>query len=373
MKKRLFRIIALILAVASVAALTGCTSTTPAAVTGTAPTSQTEETSRTEPTAPQETKPALDTAPVARPTPTVQNRYDTFVPDEITVNNSDYVIPEAAANDLIGVTNYAHYKYYDTAFYVLDLGSKMSFGYNADRYFSPGCTRKAGMALAWFKQCENNRLNNEAGAPLAAGETRLTLASTYYYDGSDYLAGAGKVGRSGYKWYTIDELLYHLLHESDNTAYKALWNTMGIDKYNALEMKLGIPDHPTDYKNDKLWTPMRPLDLGLIWQEIWNYKGTGSPEAQTMWKYLTNNLYCEIGKVVKDADVIAHKAGSDDYGFHEAGIVVRGDNAYVVVAMSTVPLPIANDNYDCIHMVIERIDPIMQHFYTWQAKNNTAD
>lgn len=296
----------------------------------------------------------------------VENKYDSFVKDEITVNNSDYVIPEEAKQGLLGVMNYSYYKYYDVAFYVLDLNTQMSFGYNATDYFSPGCTRKAGFALAWFKQIEETRKKFESGQPVYVGESTVTKDTMYYYDGYDYLAGAGYVSRHGYRWYTVQDLLYYMIHESDNTAYNALWRILGIEKYKSLCVRLGIPEHPDDYRRDKLWTPMRPLDIGLIWQEIWKYKDSGSPEAEAMWYYFTHNKYNEIAKVVDGADAIAHKAGSDDYGFHDAGIVVRGDNAYVVVAMSTVPLPIANDNYDVIHMVIERIDPIMQDYYKWK-------
>lgn len=303
----------------------------------------------------------------------VENKYDTFIRDVITVNNSEYEIPEEALQGLYGVMNYEHYKYYDVGFYVLDLGSGMSFGYNADEYFNPGCTRKAGFALAWFKQAETARLNAEKGYTSGLGRYGITVDHRYFYDGSDYLAGAGYVGRHGSRWYTIGELLYYMIHDSDNTAYNALWKIMGIDKYKSLCVKLGVPEHPYEYRRDKLWTPMRPLDLGLIWQEIWRYKDSGSPEATNMWYYFTHNNFNEIAKVVTGADVIAHKAGSDDYGFHEAGIVVRGDNAYVVVAMSTVPLPIANDNYDCIHMVIERIDPIMQEYYKWYEEEHKEE
>ena len=67
--------------------------------------------------------------------------------------------------------------------------------------------------------------------------------------------------------------------------------------------------------------------------------------------------------MVDGADEIAHKSGSDEYGFHEAGIVVRAEHAYVVVAMSDIPISQAWDDNDCIHRVIKRIDSIMQRYY----------
>ena len=322
----------------------------------------TEETGTTEDTEEPSESVQPERPPVEEKT---ENKYDAFVRDEITVNNSDYVIPDADKQGLIDAMNYSYYRYYDVAFYVLDLNTQMSFGYNATDYFSPGCTRKAGFALAWFKQAENTRIKKENGQAFYSGESTVTLDTQYYYDGTDYVPGAGYLIRHGFGWYTVDQLLYHMINESDNAAYMALWRLMGIERYKSLCIRLGIPEHPDEYRRDQLWTPMRPLDIGLIWQEIWKYKSSGSPEAEKMWYYFTHNEYNEIAKVVEGADVIAHKSGSDDYGFHDAGIVVRGDNAYVVVAMSTVPLSIANDDYDVIHMLFERIDPIMQDYYKW--------
>ncbi|MCI8589726.1 MAG: serine hydrolase [Clostridiales bacterium] len=281
----------------------------------------------------------------------IENRYDVFLPNAVTVNHSDYSLLPDDEQALLWIME-DRYRYYKTAFYVLDLKTQMSFGYAADQYFSPACTRKAGFALVWYKKLEKNRL-------AASDEPCLRLTDTYFYDGSDYMPGAGTLIRNGYRSYTIRELLHYLLYNSDNAAYKALWRLLGSGDYVILAEELGIPLE----ERQELWTYMRPLDLGLIWQEIWAYKETGSPESQLLWQELTNNLYNEISESVQGADVIAHKSGSDEYGYHDAGIVVRGENAYVVVAMSTVPLSQVYGHEECINQVFERVDQVMQDYY----------
>lgn len=87
----------------------------------------------------------------------ILNRNDTFIKDTITVNNSDFVIPDEQQQALYNAMNYNYYRYYDVAFYVIDIESRMSFGYNADDYFEPACTRKAGLALSWYMILEENR------------------------------------------------------------------------------------------------------------------------------------------------------------------------------------------------------------------------
>lgn len=316
-----------------------------------------------EPTQIDVTEPS-ETAPTKAPAPQIDNRCDQFLPGKLCMNHTEYTLPAGIEEQFIAVMNEGYYTYYDTAFYVLDLGTQMSFGYEADAYFSPACTRKAGLALAWYKLLEKNRLDHRH-IPPPPGQRRYMLNDWYYYDGSDFLKGSGVVAYNGYGYYTIKDLLHYMIYTSDNTAYQALWNLLGIEDYIELENALGIPDFWEPARNNKLWTPMRPLDLGLIWQEIWAYKQTGSPEAELFWHELTHNLFCEIGKVVQGADEIAHKSGFDEYGYHDAGIVVRGENAYVVVAMSKRPLSIVNEDDDCIHHVIALIDVVMQDYYAW--------
>lgn len=367
-KRRFYTIISLILLLSMLTSCAGTVKDTVANADESSDSVQATE-PETEPETETETEPEPETEPETEPEePEILNRNDTFVKDTITVNNSDFVIPEEQQQALYDAMNYSYYRYYDVAFYVIDLGSRMSFGYNADDYFEPACTRKAGLALSWYIVLEDNRKKREAEIPSLHPEDKFSLYDKYYYDGSDYMSGAGYIGRHGSRSYTIREILHYLLYNSDNTAYKILWNLLGIQRYKLLERELGIPKHKDDFARDKFWTPMRAHDIGLIWQKIWEYK-SASPEGEILWYELTHNEFCEIGKVVLDADEIAHKSGSDDYGFHEAGIVVRGDNAYAVVAFSTVPLPVANDNYDCIHMVIERIDPVMKYFYSGQWQN----
>ena len=92
-----------------------------------------------------------------------------------------------------------------------------------------------------------------------------------------------------------------------------------------------------------------------------------------MWDFLTHNMFNQIGKVVQGADEIAHKSGQDEWGYHDAGIVVRGDDAYVVVALSTVPFSLVDRDYDVIHKIYERVDLIMQDYYEWYDENIEAE
>lgn len=290
---------------------------------------------------------------------TVRNCDDVFEPGKITVNNSDFTVPAELETELLSIV--ARYRPYDTAFYAVDLASGMSIGFQADQYYMTACTIKAGYALSWFERLEQNRIDDENGVAEDPVAPRIRLDDTYVYTGADHLVGAGQIQYMGTgKTYTVQDLLYHLIHESDNTAYNVLYKKFGNKDYIALSERLGLVPYFGQYG---MWTRMRPLDLGLVWQDIWRYYKTGSPEAQLYWEYLTTNLFCEIAIAVKDADVIAHKSGSDEYAFNEAGIVIRGDDAYALVVFTTRPLHIVGEGYDCCHEVIASLDRVMQAYY----------
>lgn len=299
----------------------------------------------------------------AHPALAPENKNDTFEPGKITVNNSDFTLSEAQNAELTGIMG--KYRPYKAGFYVLDLASGMSVGYAADEYFMPACTIKAGYALSWFEKLEQNRIDRDNGVAEDPQASRLYLDSTYLYTGADYLVGAGRIQYQGTgRTYTIKEILYHLIHESDNTAYNILYKKFGNTDYIALSERLGLQPFLGQYG---MWTRIRPLDEGLIWQEIWRYKQTQSPEAQLFWEYLTTNLFCEIKVAGIEADEIAHKSGSDEYAFNEAGIVRRGEDAYVVTVFTNRPLSVVGESYDECHELIVSLDNLMQDFY---AKNN---
>ena len=301
----------------------------------------------------------------APPALAVENKNDTFEPGKITVNNSDFTLSEERQAELMGIMG--KYRPYKAGFYVLDLASGMSVGYAADEYFMPACIIKAGYALSWFERLEQNRIDKENGVAEDPDAPRLYLDSTYLYTGADYLVGAGRIQYQGTgRTYTIKEILYHLIHESDNTAYNILYKKFGNTDYIALSERLGLQPFSGQYG---MWTRIRPLDEGLIWQEIWRYKQTESEEAQLFWEYLTTNLFCEIKVAGIEADEIAHKSGSDEYAFNEAGIVRRGEDAYVITVFTNRPLSVVGESYDECHELIVSLDAVMQEFY---AKNKNS-
>ncbi len=293
-------------------------------------------------TEPPETLPPETTTVYVEPEP-ILNKNDVFEPDVVTVNNSDFFVSDDRLAEMYDI--FDDYKF-DTSFYIIDLESGASIGLNADKVHSAASTVKAGFALYCYKQ-------------IAAGNA--SYKDVMRYEERHFLKGSGDTQNSVYGTaFTIKVLLHRQLYNSDNVAHLMLCDFFGIDGYNEMVTELGVKNLLT--KKSK-FGDFTPQELGLIWQEIYNFKDTCEEGAQ-LWEELTTNLYNELElELGEDYDVLAHKSGWNSKGYHEAGIVMA-ERPYVVVVMTET----GNKN-NCLHKTIRFCDNVMKDF-TEYMKNN---
>jgi len=289
----------------------------------------TPETTAPETTAPETTATELPPEPIL-------NKNDTFEPDVVTVNNSDFKVSEARLAEMQEIFDDYRFK---TSFYIIDLESGASIGYNADKVHSAASTVKAGFAMYCFKQ-------------IAAGNAKYN--DTMKYEEKHFIKGSGSTQDSVFGTvFTIKALLYRQLYNSDNVAHLMLVDFFGYDGYNQMMNDLGV-EHTIGRASK--YGDFTPQELGLIWQEIYNFKDT-CEEGKLFWEYLTSNLYNEIDVALDEKyPETAHKSGWNSKGYHEAGIVMA-ERPYVVVVMTE-----TGNRNNCLHRTIEFCDNLMMDF-----------
>jgi len=282
-------------------------------------------------TVPEVTEPNI----IAEPVP-ILNKDDTFEPDVVTVNNSDFRVSEARLAEMQEIFDDYRFK---TSFYIIDLESGASIGYNADKVHSAASTVKAGFAMYCFKQ-------------IAAGNAKYN--DTMKYEEKHFIKGSGSTQDSVFGTvFTIKALLYRQLYNSDNVAHLMLVDFFGYDGYNQMMNDLGV-EHTIGRASK--YGDFTPQELGLIWQEIYNFKDT-CEEGKLFWEYLTSNLYNEIDVALDEKyPETAHKSGWNSKGYHEAGIVMA-ERPYVVVVMTE-----TGNRNNCLHRTIEFCDNLMMDF-----------
>ena len=264
------------------------------------------------------------------------NKYDIFHDGEITVNNSDYIIP-AEYRDLL--TDHIESNKQSAGFYAIDLTAQMSFGYNAAEDFFSASTVKAGYALYCFGEIAKGN---------ASFDDRIT------YRASHYIGGSGSTQHSVYGTiFTAKVLLYRMLYDSDNIAFYMLIDMFGLDGYNKMMTDLGCTNELTLHNR---WGHLTAHELGLIWQEIYYFKDT-CEEGEILWSYLTGNLFNDIKDTLPKYSEIAHKSGWNDDACHDSGVIVS-ENPYIIVVMSQ-----NNSTHSYISKIIRYIDDIMTDYH----------
>lgn len=274
---------------------------------------------------------------------TVLNRDDTFIENEITINNNtaDFEISEELREQFFALLEDSKF---NASFYVIDIKSRMSIGYNANVKYNTASTVKAGYALYCFKEIEAGR----------AGYNDLKK-----YEQKHYIKGSGSTQNSEYGTiFTIKVLLYRMLYNSDNVAYYMLLDHFGYDGYNEMMKEIGVNAFISS--KDK-WGQFTAQELGLIWQAIYGYKDKCG-EGRLLWEYLTGNLYNEIQEELKEYATVAHKSGWSPKACHDSGIVMS-ERPYIIVLLTDASYKMAN-----FYKMIRWIDNVMKSYSNGSAQ-----
>lgn len=201
--------------------------------------------------------------------------------------------------------------------YYEDLETGYSVSYNKDKKFCSGSVMKAPYAffLMW------------SGEDL---QEKLTLKSSQKEAGSGVL----KDKDSG-TTYTIEKLIEYSITESDNTAYRMLYENFGFDYFDYYTAEMGIV---TGCSNSSLVESLGFLtarEAGLMFRDIYNKSKTSEDVARLI-GYLSKTDYSNLLEEGIKNHTVAHKFGSMSGAYkvlHDVGIVLA-DKPYVISIMT---------------------------------------
>ena len=266
--------------------------------------------------------------------------------NSIELKNSEYTIPENLKNDLNNTINsYTP----GSSFLVISLNDGMSFGYNVDNSYGSGSTIKATYALYVYKLIEKNK---------------ASLDDTVTYEARFYNKGTGLIKDSAYGTvYTVKELLYNSIHESDNVAYLMLLDKYKWDGFNEMLDNMGISE--SHLSNTSRWGSLSCRSSAIIWQEIYRYSKV-SREGKELFNELLNAKYNYFKEILPDMES-ASKSGFTEMIVHDTGIVMDESNPYIVIILSNTGGSMNNAYYHVKNM-FSKIAPIMLDYNSYQGK-----
>jgi len=245
-------------------------------------------------------------------------RNDVFFAGRFSYNGTEFRMSSDLANRIYNKV--ANSEGRTTGVYVVDLQTHATFGFNANVNFPTASTVKSGMALTAYKMAE-------------AGKFSLNDIWTYYYD-LHYCVRTGRIKDSadGTK-YKARDVIYEMVHESDNAAYYMTQYYVGYKNYNAVMSSIGVKNMHTHYQH---WGYYTPQELALIMQESYNYRNQSSYGAELFnlflnakYNFIKNGLKRRYGSSIQ----IAHKSGFNDWAYSDVGVVF-GNRPYIMAIMT---------------------------------------
>ncbi len=267
----------------------------------------------------------------------------------VTANNTLYDPNHEIINQIYNlIASYG----INCGFYMIDLDSYATIGYNAESDFDTASTIKAPYCLYLMKEINK-------------GNKSLSDILTYQERFWEISSGVIKFSTPGTQ-FTVEEVMNYTINISDNTGYYMLKDYGGYEGYNQMLTELGCKTWLSGGIN---WGKFTPHDLGVIWNEIYNFS-MECEEGQYLMNLLINAKYGFIKDGLKKYDKVAHKSGFNDHGYHDAAIIFdeNGEAKYIMVIMTQTITQATNKVF--LAKLAVKLDELMADFYAYQESLN---
>ncbi len=235
-----------------------------------------------------------------------------YAPNNISIADSDFKISDSLLTEIYdSINGYGA----SSSFYIVSLNDGMSIAYNVDKAYETASSIKAPYALFISEQIDAGNIDPN---------------QEIIYEEHHYNKGTGIIKKSDFGTpFTVKELIYYSLNDSDNIAHAMLHKTFGVNGYNDMLRNLGTKQLYLTVSNP--WGYMSPRSSALIWQEVYNYS-IRSEEGINFLNILSNGKY-NYFKEVMPTIPSASKTGFANKDVVETGIVF-GNQPYIAIAVA---------------------------------------
>ena len=145
-----------------------------------------------------------------------------YTSNTITVLDSDFKISDEL---LLEINNSINSYGAGVSFYIVSLNDGMTIGYNVDKGFETASSIKAPYALYIYKEIDAGNIDPN---------------QQIIYEEKYYNKGTGIIKKSDFgTTYSVKDLVYYSLNDSDNIAHIMLHKNFGVKGYNDMLKNLG--------------------------------------------------------------------------------------------------------------------------------------
>ena len=197
-----------------------------------------------------------------------------------------------------------------------NLSTDDMFSFNLDVCFYSASAIKFLVCLYIYEQAE---INPEI------------LENELILNPEDFKQGSGVLKNTPNKTnYSVKQLIYYALKESDNTAYIKLVNYVTAEKLKAYGLSLGAK-HTLEGKD--LFGIVNASDMLIYLKHLYDYFETNTKFSQELKNNMSNPSYKIIKSKNIDNNLFVRKYGGFGIAFHEVGIVYD-ENSYILIILT---------------------------------------
>lgn len=210
--------------------------------------------------------------------------------------------------------------------YIKDVKRGWVIEHNADTLFPSASLVKIPVMAALYDAQSKGRISLDEVLTL---QRRMRAAGS----------GSLRLQRAGTK-YTVRQLIYKMITESDNTATNMLTDYLGLDYYNSSFLKMGLTH--TNFsrmimdlrKRDQgIENYTSPRDMASLLELIYGRDLTGSDEMLAILK--GQKINDRLAVSIPASWQIGHKTGLMRDSCHDVGIVFAPSSDYIICVLTS--------------------------------------
>ena len=232
------------------------------------------------------------------------------------------------------------------SFLYQDLYSGFTVSYNENAPIFTASTIKAPAMIYLYEQVGEGKVDLEE---------KLTYTSNFYHGGSGVLQ-TKPVNTE----YSVGELIYYAIHDSDNIAYAMLMNRFGRENILNYWSHLGTKNI---YTLNTIWGVTSAKDASIYMNELYKFSRENKEYGQKLMEYFQGATW----KLITNKEGLfntANKGGWSEETIHDVAIVFE-KNPYLLVIMSKT----GNSDYPYLFAETSRLVGELHEAY-WQFKES---
>ncbi|MDD5731493.1 MAG: class A beta-lactamase-related serine hydrolase [Patescibacteria group bacterium] len=202
----------------------------------------------------------------------------------------------------------------DYGVYVARLDNGEKYEFNSEKIFTAASLSKLFLTGAYYNAAESD-------PALMVNDTMLENQDKVEGNGNTYSEPVG----SSYK--PVD-LIERMLKQSDNTAFAVMTRNLGLGRVTDFINNYGFSQ--TDFINNTT----SPKDVGTFLEKLYRQEIMGKDYTDEMIGFMQNTSFEDRLPFYLPGVKIAHKIGTWDGAYSDAGIVYGKSGDYIIVVMT---------------------------------------